>query len=93
MTSVVLVCPEYNGSRIYKDGFRYINEGQVQRFLCRDCGFRFSNNPYKPCQTKVDYQLCVIKKSKKLAAQEIEKVCAGDGDLVNYAWFMKKNWD
>lgn len=73
-----VICPECSGSRIYKDGVRYNHEWQIQRFLCRDCGFRFSNNPYKQCQTKIDYQLCVIKKAKKLDSQTEIKTVAGD---------------
>jgi integrase/DNA-directed RNA polymerase subunit RPC12/RpoP len=37
------VCPECGSERLYKDGLRYLSNGQtVQRYLCRDCGFRFS---------------------------------------------------
>lgn len=41
-------CPEC-GSKgpFYRDGFRYTNEGQVQRFLCRSCGVRFSKRDVK----------------------------------------------
>ena len=84
-------CPQCSSETIWKDGFRYLSGGQVQRFLCRGCGYRFSNNPYKESQTNRTYQLCVIlKEAKKLAAQEIEKICAGDGNLLNYAWLLKK---
>ncbi|MEM4720331.1 MAG: tyrosine-type recombinase/integrase, partial [Candidatus Bilamarchaeaceae archaeon] len=38
------VCPECGCSRVYKNGLRYLANGNlVQRFLCRDCGFRFSD--------------------------------------------------
>jgi integrase len=38
-----LHCPECGSTRLYKDGLRYLADGStVQRFLCRDCGFRFS---------------------------------------------------
>jgi integrase/DNA-directed RNA polymerase subunit RPC12/RpoP len=38
-----LRCPECNSERLYKDGIRYLSSGQtVQRYLCRDCGYRFS---------------------------------------------------
>jgi len=92
-------CPECSGSRIYKDGFRYTNEGQIQRFLCRICGFRFSNNPYKQCQTNRNHQLCVIKKAKKLDSQTETKTVAGESQIigkdikskvVNHLWWLKK---
>jgi len=38
-----LRCPECGSSRLYKDGLRYLANGQtVQRWLCRNCGYRFS---------------------------------------------------
>ena len=39
-----LKCPECTSERLYKDGFRYPEERiSIQRWLCRDCGFRFSD--------------------------------------------------
>jgi len=35
-------CPQCNSSSIYKDGLRYVGEDKIQRYLCRTCGFRFS---------------------------------------------------
>jgi len=35
-------CPQCCSNEFYKDGMRYTTEGQIQRFLCRSCGFRFS---------------------------------------------------
>jgi len=38
------VCPECGSERLYKDGFRILKDGtSVQRFLCRECGYRFSS--------------------------------------------------
>jgi len=38
-----LRCPECGSTRLYRDGMRYLSSGQtVQRYLCRDCGYRFS---------------------------------------------------
>jgi integrase len=38
-----LRCPECGSTRLYKDGLRYLADGQpVQRWLCRNCGYRFS---------------------------------------------------
>jgi integrase/recombinase XerD len=38
-----LRCPECGSTRINKDGVRYLKDGSsVQRYLCKDCGFRFS---------------------------------------------------
>ena len=35
-------CPECGSERNYKDGLRSTNVGELQRWLCRDCGYRFS---------------------------------------------------
>ena len=38
------LCPQCHSKRLYRDGFRYLANGSsVQRWLCRDCGFRFSD--------------------------------------------------
>jgi integrase len=37
-------CPQCTSQRLYKDGVRPTNSGDVQRYLCRDCGYRFSIN-------------------------------------------------
>ncbi|MGQ9625193.1 MAG: tyrosine-type recombinase/integrase [Candidatus Bathycorpusculaceae bacterium] len=39
-------CPECGCERVYRDGLRYLADGSsVQRWLCRNCGYRFSNKP------------------------------------------------
>lgn len=47
-------CPECGSSRLYKDGQRYVDGLPIQRFLCRECGRRFSDsgNKYKRCPTE-----------------------------------------
>jgi integrase len=35
-------CPQCGSSRIYKAGLRYADQGPIQRWLCRNCGYRFS---------------------------------------------------
>jgi len=37
-------CPECGSSRLWKDGTRPTRGGDLQRFLCRGCGFRFSQS-------------------------------------------------
>jgi len=37
-----LTCPECGSPRVWKDGIRETDVGPVQRYLCRDCGYRFS---------------------------------------------------
>ena len=37
-------CPQCGSTRLYKDGLRYCSDdSSIQRYLCRSCGFRFSD--------------------------------------------------
>lgn len=47
MEVLAVKCPQCGCSSLYKDGLRYTAEGQVQRWLCRSCGFRFSESSLK----------------------------------------------
>ena len=40
-------CPECQSQRIWKDGLRYSKGRPLQRWICRDCGRRFSQNRSK----------------------------------------------
>ena len=42
-TQKELRCPQCSSERLYKDGLRYLKNGlSVQRWLCRECGYRFT---------------------------------------------------
>ena len=48
-------CPECGSKRLYKDGLRYLKDGStVQRWLCHDCGYRFSYSHQKKNCNKSD---------------------------------------
>ena len=47
-------CPECNSQKTWKDGVRKTKYGHVQRYLCRDCGFRFSSNVFSNFLKKSD---------------------------------------
>ncbi|MGD0449942.1 MAG: hypothetical protein ABSA79_02660 [Candidatus Bathyarchaeia archaeon] len=38
----VVTCTDCNSQRNCKDGMRYTRTGKVQRYLCHECGHRFS---------------------------------------------------
>ena len=38
-------CPECGSRRNFKDGLRKTQSKEIQRYLCRDCGYRFSERP------------------------------------------------
>jgi len=40
-----LKCPRCGSEELYKDGLRYLADSSVQRWLCRNCGYRFSGTP------------------------------------------------
>jgi integrase len=40
-------CPQCGSNKLYKDGMRYTSNGSVQRWLCRSCGYRFSESNVK----------------------------------------------
>jgi predicted RNA-binding Zn-ribbon protein involved in translation (DUF1610 family) len=42
MVEKKIKCPQCGCERVYKDGIRYTTSGEVQRYLCRNCGYRFS---------------------------------------------------
>jgi len=43
MPNTAIKCPQCGSERLYKDGLRYLANGEIiQRLLCRNCGYRFS---------------------------------------------------
>ena len=92
-------CPNCHSKRSWKDGFRETNFGSIQRFICRDCGYRFSGNSYKLFLTNGNRQLCAVKKAKELDSATETKTVAGEssnaeleikGKLIELLWWMQK---
>jgi integrase/ribosomal protein L37AE/L43A len=80
-------CPQCSSKRIYRAGLRYLaDSSSVQRWLCRDCGYRFSE---KPSQENSKWsintqsaltsrrQICALEAKNLDSAAEIKTV-AGD---------------
>jgi DNA-directed RNA polymerase subunit RPC12/RpoP len=43
MSKESVKCPRCSSQRLFRDGVRYIADSLgIQRWLCRDCGYRFS---------------------------------------------------
>jgi transposase-like protein len=59
-------CPECASQRVWKDGVRQTKHGDVQRYLCRCCGLRFS----KPEQKRI----VKFKVEKNIVFQSAEKL-------------------
>jgi len=63
------LCPNCRSPRIWKDGLRKNPSGAVQRWICRDCGYRFSeqtsSNDKKGSPHTLKYQVCADEKEAK----------------------------
>ncbi|MGA3288900.1 MAG: tyrosine-type recombinase/integrase [Candidatus Bathyarchaeia archaeon] len=88
-------CPNCHSKRNWKDGIRETNFGSIQRFYCRDCGYRFSEKSYKDCLLNESSQLCaILEEAKKLDTATETKTVAGDttnqGSIIDFLWHLKK---
>ena len=93
-------CPNCHSKRNWKDGIRETNQCSVQRFLCRDCGFRFSEKSNIGSRVNNGRQLsAILKEAKKLDSATEIKTVAGEslratqdakGKILEFAWHLKK---
>lgn len=92
-------CPNCHSKRIWRDGIRETRNVSVQRFLCRDCYYRFSESPSLSADSFniAARQVCVtLRGAKNLAAATELKTVAGDlnpdikGRIIEYLWHLKK---
>jgi integrase len=92
-------CPNCHSTRNWKDGLRETTFGNVQRLVCRECGFRFSEKSYKEIITTENYQLCAILEAKKLDSTTEIMTVAGESTtaksnseakILDFLWYMKK---
>jgi integrase/predicted RNA-binding Zn-ribbon protein involved in translation (DUF1610 family) len=85
--SIDVICPTCGSQKAWRDGIRDTLQGNVQRWLCRECGYRFSEpKPQKDLHENVkqslnmqsalasSYRLCAISEAKKLDVAEIKTV-------------------
>jgi integrase/recombinase XerD len=92
-------CPNCHSKKNWRAGLRQTENGEVQRFLCRECGFRFSEKPNIEFQLSRGRQLCaLLEEAKKLdTATEIKTVAGTSleqqtrkGIIVEFMLYMKK---
>ena len=91
-------CPNCHSERNWKDGIRNTILGSVQRFVCRECGFRFSEKSYKDSLLNGDSQLCAILEAKKLDTATETKTVAGTsleqqtrkGLIIEFMLYMQR---
>ena len=96
-------CPNCHSERTWKDGLREIRNGFTQRFICRDCGYRFSPSSILSREHKYsgNRQVCAfLTEAKNLSKVETRKDgLAGattpdkatiKGRIVDFVWWLKK---
>jgi integrase len=90
-------CPECHSKKVWKDGLRETNSRFAQRFICRDCGFRFSEKSNIASATNRKRQLsAILREAKKLDTATETKTVAGEenpdvkGKLVQFAFYMQR---
>jgi len=99
-------CPQCGSKRVWKDGLRYLADGKVvQRYLCRDCGYRFShgvpsNKPYKPQYThgyhgarrEANLMTEVLRRLEKREAGATETSQQEvKGKIIEFLWHLRKH--
>ncbi|MEM3628284.1 MAG: hypothetical protein QXE06_02835 [Candidatus Bathyarchaeia archaeon] len=99
----MLRCPQCGSTLLYKDGLRYLaDSSSIQRYLCRNCGYRFSETrkPYINTYTKGECD--AHQKAARLLVEaqgQTEKQEAGatetvkpppNASILEYAWWLKK---
>jgi len=99
-------CPRCNSTLIWKDGLRYMPNGNtVQRYICRNCGYRFSeksmNNKALGKVEKQNRTAAYWREGPLTLEAETEKRDAGatetsqsqadvKGSLIQFMWWLKK---
>ncbi len=91
------VCPECQSSKTWNDGLRYIQNIPIQRYLCRTCGYRFSESSKNTIQQTEGRQICVLdKEMKNLTAEAKTKALQENrkntkSQLVNFSLHLLKH--
>jgi len=93
-------CPECNSTKAWKDGLRYNGNAVIQRWLCKDCGYRFSLSQSNKKENKhtISYQVCANEKEAKNLVEVETRQETGQREatndvkssLFNFAWWQKK---
>ncbi len=96
-------CPKCGSQSVWKAGLRYTAFGQIQRYICRDCGYRFSESSHRNKNLE-NYsnscRVCVTETEGTKNLTEVETVkdrlearqATADikGKIIEHAWWLKK---
>jgi len=58
-------CPQCRSLRVWKDGFRHLAGRKIQRYLCRDCAFRFSESTQTHVKLNIHGQILEMSKPRE----------------------------
>ena len=93
-------CPQCTSQRVWKDGLRKAMFGDVQRFVCRDCGYRFSDKTLnRAFKDRFQRQICVSPERKAKNLVEVEPLKEGPrreatsdikGKTIEFIWKLKR---
>jgi integrase len=79
-----LKCPECGSSDLCRNGKRYSNGLEIQRFSCNNCELRFSDPAAKALKTIMDIngnsQICALKDAKNLDTATELKAVVGENE-------------
>ena len=102
---LVIKCTNCTSERVWKDGIRRTGHSAAQRYVCRDCGFRFSKRNGKMVNRLVGHrfqrQICVSpeRKAENLVTVEplkdglagaTEPTKGNRDEIFEYAWWMRR---
>lgn len=91
-------CPECHSKKIWRDGKREIRDASVQRFICRNCFYRFSESSslFADSVNVSTRQVCVtLQGAKNLTTATEFKTVAGEldetrGKLIEFSFYLQK---
>jgi len=94
-------CPECGSTLLYKDGLRYTNQGPIQRWLCRVCGYRFSESSLNSCRTNkrndahqkailMEVERAEEKSGLNAGATETKQAADVKGKILNFLLYLKR---
>lgn len=93
-------CPNCGSTKIFRNGHRYTNYGEkIQRYLCRHCGYRFSERTSKrtnnPPPTFYSSQieaknLAIIEKGEEKTAGAYITNTDIKSKIIEFTWWLKK---
>ncbi|MDQ1280370.1 MAG: Site-specific integrase [Thermoproteota archaeon] len=97
-------CPNCHSSDYWRDGIRKTGKGIVQRYVCRSCGYRFSESSVLLADSgnSVSRQVCAVLTEVAINLAEVEPSNGGlvgvteqtisdtKGTIIEFAMWLKK---